>query len=354
MVATRALVHMRRIPTFVAALLVAVGMVVSPTGARPVAAADQQIRIASYDVAQTPMSGYGCWTHTYTGTIAITSRTLSGSVACGENSDHLANYSGGSGTLNDGVVSTTNENNQLFVTADAGDGSAVAPVITLHLAQPAYVNRIKVYGGDIPWNALPGALSAATIQIGDYASRFASTPFGEPNAVGVPANDLFDLEWTEQMCWPTDTIVLRDFESDWFGTPGTQFPISEIVVEGTPVIGAQIAVMSDSNTKSGDPVLASGSRGKISVVIFGTSTFDVRDVTFAWGSPTFGIHGYENSLSDCAQPTDVNRDGRLDLTCHFVRYAIDLTVPGTYSMKLNGDTVAGGRFHGEDTVIVKR
>ena len=38
--------------------------------------------ITSYDVAQTPASGFGCWFHFFNGTITDTGRTVSGSIIC--------------------------------------------------------------------------------------------------------------------------------------------------------------------------------------------------------------------------------------------------------------------------------
>ena len=52
------------------------------------------VPIVSYDVSQTPGSGFGCWSHLYTGTIVDTGHTVGGSVVCIPNGGHVFNYSG--------------------------------------------------------------------------------------------------------------------------------------------------------------------------------------------------------------------------------------------------------------------
>jgi hypothetical protein len=46
---------------------------------RAAPAAGGTVPISGYDVLQTPASGFGYWYHSYTGTIAPTGRTYSGS-----------------------------------------------------------------------------------------------------------------------------------------------------------------------------------------------------------------------------------------------------------------------------------
>jgi hypothetical protein len=305
------------------------------------------IPIESYDVTQTPMSGFGCWTHTYTGAIVDTGRTVSGSVSCGsEVADHLANYSGGGGTLNDLIYSTSSDDNQLLVTTmNADDGLPIEPVITLHLKHLTRVKRISLYGGDVAYNVLPGALNAATIEIGGKPLFMSSTPFGTPNVLDVPANDLFDIDYTEQSWISTKTIVLRDFQADFFGWQFNQFSITEIVVEGLPITQVEIDVKPGDK----DPVHIVPGRGMIPVAIMGSPHFDVKKIDVSGGSLFFGVFGWEVSLLDCTGPKDLNRDGVLDRVCHFVNYAVDWT-QGFTSVYLNGQTTDGVQFYGTDTI----
>ena len=90
------------------------------------------VPVAGYDVMQTPASGFGCWHHTYTGTITPTGRTLSSSV-CGQVA--IVNETAGGGTLNDGVTTTTIDAAQLFDTLNDDAGVPIQPTITLHLSR---------------------------------------------------------------------------------------------------------------------------------------------------------------------------------------------------------------------------
>lgn len=340
---------MRKAALLSVGALLATLFALAPQAAQEVRAGTDpvQIRVVSYDVTQTPMSGYGCWTHTYTGAIEVLDRTVSGSVSCGsELADHLANYTGGGGTLNDNIFSTSNDDNQLLLTTmDDDAGRRIEPVITLHLEDWTFVKRVSIYGGDVAWNVLPGALNAMTIEIGGKPLFMSSAAFGTPNVLGVPANDLFDIDYTEQSWEPTKTVVLKDFQADFFGWQFNQFSITEIVIEGVPATKAVIDVKPGDR----DPVLITSGRGKIPVAIMGNAALDVSTIDTGGGSLTFGTYGWEVSLVDCNKPTAINKDEWPDLVCHFANYAVDWT-QGFSSVRLNGWTIDGARFFGEDTM----
>jgi len=117
------------------------------------------VSITSYDVEQTPRSGWGGWCHNYTGTITNTGRTVAGSLArCASGGNQIADYSGGSGTLDDGVVSTSLFETHLSTTRNADDGRPINPKITLDLGGTFLVGTIRLYGGDIGGNIISGAL----------------------------------------------------------------------------------------------------------------------------------------------------------------------------------------------------
>ena len=232
---------MRTVSAFLVAVILAAVFAVGPASAAPVSAAEPQpITVVTYDVEQTPMSGFGCWYHTYDGTIVDTGRTVSGFVVCpSDDNNHLANYSGGRGTLNDDVIATTDPNgpilgDQLLLhSMNADDGLPIKPVITLHLDGSFLVTGIKIYGGDLEYNIAPGLLTGATVEIGGSSVALDSIPFGAPTALGIPANDLLDLTGTSLSGIATSTIVLRDFTSEFYGSPFYYSAISEIVVMGT-------------------------------------------------------------------------------------------------------------------------
>lgn len=343
---------MRAVASLAVSLVLATILVIAAPVPR--AAADeghQLIAIASYDITGTPMSGFGCWGHTYDGTVTDTGRTAGGSVDCSDNGDHIANYRGGSGTLNDGVIGTSDATH-LFLNGRLDDaGNAINPTITLHLAEPAYVQGISLYGGDIEYNGIPGALTAMTVAIAGKTMTAATAGFGPLNALNVPVDDYFDLDQTEETWYPTSTIVLRDFQAEFLGYAFDQFSLTEITVDGDPATEVDIEVKGDTNTKAGDPVIKA-TRGKVPVIIYGSSTFSVTDVQADGGALFFGVYGWELSLGSCNKPEDVNKDGYPDLTCQFISYAIDWT-QGLTTVRLNGRTTSGDRFFGTDTISVK-
>jgi len=190
-----------------------------------VSAATQQI--TSYDIAQTPESGFGCWFHTYTGTITDTGYTVSGSVSCSPdptpNQARVLNYSNGSGTLNDGLFDTT----QLLMTRTDDQGQPLKPVITLHLGGVFTINEIRLLRGNNSFTDITGA----TVQIGITELPLIPTPIG-----GDPRSVLLDLRGTPLAGIPTNQITLQNFSASISGSPIDQFGIGEIEVDGTEVI----------------------------------------------------------------------------------------------------------------------
>jgi hypothetical protein len=179
--------------------LLAVGLLAGPVGAHASA-----IAIESYDINMSPLSGFGGWTHTYTGTIDGNS------------------YSAGSGTLNDDLVpASVQDNHYLIASLDP-----LTPIITLHLESSAYVSSIELYGGAVPDNFYPGRLTGWSVTIGDVTVSLDSLGFG-PQCLSGPCNDRVDLLGTGLEDIATDTVVLSGFRSYdiSFG-----FNIAEIVV----------------------------------------------------------------------------------------------------------------------------
>lgn len=183
--------------------------------------------IARYDVTETPQSGFGCWSHVYSGTITLTGRTV---IGCGNDPPvPVANYTGGGGTLNDGVIATSPTDAQLFTLTSYDGGPPLSPTITLYLAAPGVVNRIQIHGGD-PTNYTPGAIDGVTVEIAGVAVAFATTPFGALNPSNVPVDDEIDLSGSVLAGVVTDRIVLRDFTASlaFFSL----ISITEITIEG--------------------------------------------------------------------------------------------------------------------------
>jgi hypothetical protein len=182
------------------------------------------VPVAGYDIIDATTSGFGLWFHEYTGTITPTKfiPTPSETIT-------IADYAGGRGTLNDGILATTTDQTQLFLNGVI-EGVPVNPVLTLRLAQPATVSRLTLHGGNIDLNFYPGQITGVTVQIGAQSAALATLPGGISGPLGTPVDDIVDLVGTGLETVPTDTIVLRDFVVD--PITGGQMSLSEITVEG--------------------------------------------------------------------------------------------------------------------------
>lgn len=93
------------------------------------------------------------------------------------------------------------------------------------------------------------------------------------------------------------------------------------------------------------------SKGTIPVAILSANNFDaVHEVDSK--SLTFGKTGNENSLAFCnTAGEDVNKDGRLDLVCHFTTRLTKFNVGDTIGI-LRGKLVDGKPIEGQDSVVV--
>ena len=171
--------------------------------------AQAAVTIMSYDITNAQTSGFGGWTHTYTGTITPT--------GFGK-----FNYSGGGGTLNDGFIPTSHIDNQLF---SPGDNST----ITLHLNTFSAIGTINIFGGETEYNSVPGTLTGATITIGGTSVAINSTPFG-PTSVSNLCNDNFSLAGTSLADIATNTVSLSNFQGGW----SQYYNIGEITVAAVP------------------------------------------------------------------------------------------------------------------------
>ena len=166
------------------------------------------VTIVGYDVLNTPTSGFGQWQHTYTGVITPTNQVF-------------ANYSGGTGTMANGVIETTHQTTHLFIVDSA-------PVITLYLDGFYSLNSLSIFGGDIPYNGAPGALKSLTATFSGTSSSLVGSAFGFVGLRG-PANDLFTFAGTSLQGLVTDRVVLSGFQ-----TSGLAFAsIAEITLDGS-------------------------------------------------------------------------------------------------------------------------
>ncbi len=181
-----------------------------------------QISIASYDVEQTPVSGFGCWNHTFTGAVTDTGRTVSGSVICSPDGiGHVLNYANGNGTLNDGLLDAAH----LLLTRADDAGVPLEPVIRLRLNQAAKVDEIRLLATGFT------TINSVTVEINGMA-----IPFTPAAINGDPLNVSISLQGSGLALAPAQMITLKGFTAIFYGTPIDQFGISEIQIVGTPTV----------------------------------------------------------------------------------------------------------------------
>jgi hypothetical protein len=192
----------------------------------------ETVKIKTYDVKSAMRSGYGCWYHAYFGTISDSGRTSSLFGTCTPEGSHIADYSGGSGTLNDNIFSSTTADNQVFsIELAADDGQPVLPAVTLHLDGTFRINRTLVFGGYVEGYVLPGALSGATVEINGTTVDLPVTPIGSPNSVGLYPDGALVLTGTPLEGLPTSEIVLKNFKASIFGGYYDHFSLTEIQLD---------------------------------------------------------------------------------------------------------------------------
>ena len=308
-------------------------------------AASVPIPVVSYDISSSPRTGWGCWSHSYTGAMTNTGRTVSGSVFCTADGNQIADYSGGLGTINDGVADTAGiDNTHLLVMRNADDGQPIRPEITLWFAETVFVETIIVHGGD---NIFSGAIDQATIRIGTIEATVTATPAGAPNAIGVPHDDLFDLTGTSLATVATTQVGLANFVTSFFGAPFDQLAVAEITVLGR-VAATEVDI--DIRPASARNVISLSSRIPVPIAVLSSSTFDIGTIDVE--TLTFGHSGGEDSLLGCIRLLDLNRDGIRDLLC---LAATDRTgfVLGDNEGRLKGSTLNGAVVEGTDAVLIR-
>ncbi len=168
--------------------------------------------IVSYDIDNARPSGFGYWSHSYSGSILGTQ------------------YRNGSGSLNDGVVPVNEVGNQLFSVSDG-------TVITLHLGGLVEVSEISLLGGITPWNAIPGTLTGWTTTIGTASAALTSFA-SQPGCGSGLCNDSISLIGTGLENILTDTVRLSSFQGGWYD----MFSIGEITLTATWSPSAQSAL----------------------------------------------------------------------------------------------------------------
>lgn len=167
------------------------------------------VSISSYNEDNVRTSGFGGWQHGYTGSITNLP-------------NGLANYSGGSGTLNDGVFGSSGFNSQLFFNPDHS-------IVTLHLSNFAAISTISLFSfGN--GNSIAGNMTGLDVTINGHTQFFSTVAFGPSANNGFLQNELIDLSGSQLAGLTTNTVTLSNFVST--GSWSQYSTISEIQVQG--------------------------------------------------------------------------------------------------------------------------
>jgi len=172
--------------------------------------AAQAVSVTSYDIVNARPSGFGGWSHDYTGAMLA-------------KANGTFDYTGGSGSLNDGVIPLGLAGMQLF---NLGDNVT----IKLHLDGPATLQSISLFGANGSGNSIPGTLTGWSVSIGASTQAFSSTAFG-PRCAGTLCNDSVSLVGTGLDLIATDTVTLSGFQGGW----SHYFSIAEVGLTGVAV-----------------------------------------------------------------------------------------------------------------------
>ncbi len=193
-------------------------MIIAGVFAALSATAAQAVTIVSYDIRNADPSGTGGWTNSYSGTITSSADGVPG----------LVDLTGGSGTLNDGILPNSTVNNQLFFTPLAIQNAS----ITLRFDRAIRLGTIEFLNSpDYLGNSVVGGVRevVAIGGGGDFFATAESAGFGPVGASGFPVSDRFDFSNTIFAEFELDSIILSNFFVDGpnFINP---FSIGEIVV----------------------------------------------------------------------------------------------------------------------------
>ena len=127
------------------------------------------ITITGYDVENAQLSGFAGWSHTYTGTITNTGS----SGSCNGFGYTNADYTGGTGTMADGVTSSTTSSSMLFCTTEL-------PKITVFFDGVYSLTSLTIFS-EVPGNLIPGSIVGLDVTFGGVTQNFVTAPLNTVN-----------------------------------------------------------------------------------------------------------------------------------------------------------------------------
>lgn len=179
------------------------------------------INIASYDITNSLENGIGGYEFQYSGDI----------TPAGFSTDNflpLADFSNGSGTLNNNIIET-----EEFEVHGFNWLEDTMPIITLFFDGLYTIDSLLFKGGDIAFGNFVGDLNGVTVSFSGNSENFQSIDTGFQVLGGsLPrfADDLIELTQSSLAGVLTDRIVLSGFTSSSFENT---FTLAEIEVYGT-------------------------------------------------------------------------------------------------------------------------
>lgn len=183
------------------------------------ASSAQAQTITGYNLTNARPSGFGGFTHTYTGTIT----PIGGG---------LANYTGGgSGSLNDNLVAAQNGNMAFQVSDNT--------TLTLLMSGTFQWSSLTLFGGTPnPPNFLQGALTGATISFGGSSASLTSIATGvDCTTTGQLCDDRFDFAGTALAGLSGNSITISNFQGGFLSGGQRFFTITEVgVTAATSVV----------------------------------------------------------------------------------------------------------------------
>jgi hypothetical protein len=170
------------------------------------------ITITGYDILNADISGNGGWYHTYDGTITATGTSAWGTTA---------SYTGGTGTMADGIDGGSISETQLF-------NASVGVEITLYLDGYYSVDTLELWQGDFS-NAVPGGIENMDVSFGGATATLSGNPFTTSGSAYANRNDSFSTSGSSLDGLVTNQITLSSIS---IGNCCNAFSISEIRLDG--------------------------------------------------------------------------------------------------------------------------
>lgn len=175
--------------------------------------------ISSYSIQNAVASGFGGWNHTFNGEIVET-----GTVSFMDIAGITAEYTNGTGTLNDGIIGSTDQTTQLFFKE-----GAVSPVITLNLDNYYFIEDLTLLNSEMFYSNIVGTISSVDVTINGFSGTFlTTTDMGAKSEFVNLAGSAYAL--SEQ---PANQIILSGFVSETGIQFENLFAFSEIAVTAT-------------------------------------------------------------------------------------------------------------------------